>query len=169
MARQLVVDIGQSISSDQIVHSWRGSRKRIQEVERIRNAAIVHKILRSNTSRFILRGFPNVIKDLEKVVFSSASSINPPYTSQPQCINPATLQLWGWRHLPSRDNKLNKKGDTYDIPKQVSSLSVIMCMPRFTPNIWSCFQQSSEINSGAITAVSRLELEHRDLWSGGSR
>jgi len=90
MARQLAVDVGESISSDQIFHFRRGSGRQrgagnmlLLILDRMDDPvtpllsqwtyqAMVHELLGLNNSRVILRGVPNVSKDLEEVVLSSA-------------------------------------------------------------------------------------------------
>jgi len=90
MARQLAADIGESIGSDQIFHFRRGSGRQsgagnmlLLILDRMDDPvtpllsqwtyqAMVHELLGLNNSRVILRGVPNVTKDLEEVVLSSA-------------------------------------------------------------------------------------------------
>ena len=90
LARQLAADIGESISSDQIFHFRRGSGREtgagnmlLLILDRMDDPvtpllsqwtyqAMVHELLGLNNSRVILRGVPNVSKDLEEVVLSSA-------------------------------------------------------------------------------------------------
>mmetsp|Transcript_12639 Transcript_12639/g.22664 ORF Transcript_12639/g.22664 Transcript_12639/m.22664 type:complete len:613 (+) Transcript_12639:256-2094(+) len=90
MARQLATDIGDSIQSDQIFHFRRGSGRQsgagnmlLLILDRMDDPmtpllsqwtyqAMVHELLGLNNSRVILRGVPNVSKDLEEVVLSSA-------------------------------------------------------------------------------------------------
>lgn len=88
MARQLAIDINESIASDQIFHFRRGSASgagnllllildRMDDpvtplLSQWTYQAMVHELLGLNNSRVILRGVPNVAKDLEEVVLSSA-------------------------------------------------------------------------------------------------
>ena len=95
LAKQLATDIGESIGSDQIFHFRRGSGGRqsgggstgntmlLLILDRMDDPvtpllsqwtyqAMVHELLGLNNSRVILRGVPNVAKDLEEVVLSSA-------------------------------------------------------------------------------------------------
>ena len=90
MAHQLATDIGESIGSDQIFHFRRGSGRQggagnmlLLILDRMDDPvtpllsqwtyqAMVHELLGLNNSRVILRGVPNVSKDLEEVVLSSA-------------------------------------------------------------------------------------------------
>lgn len=90
MARQLATDIGDSIGSDQIFHFRRGSGRQtgagnmlLLILDRMDDPvtpllsqwtyqAMVHELLGLNNSRVILRGVPNVSRDLEEVVLSSA-------------------------------------------------------------------------------------------------
>ena len=93
MAKQLATDIGESIASDQIFHFRRGSgggrgssgsnTMLLLILDRMDDPvtpllsqwtyqAMVHELLGLNNSRVILKGVPNVAKDLEEVVLSSA-------------------------------------------------------------------------------------------------
>ncbi|KAL9189549.1 hypothetical protein ACHAXT_009224 [Thalassiosira profunda] len=90
MARQLAADIEESIGGDQIFHFRRGSGRQggagnmhLLILDRMDDPvtpllsqwtyqAMVHELLGLNNSRVILRGVPNVSKDLEEVVLSSA-------------------------------------------------------------------------------------------------
>ena len=91
-ARRLAVDVGESIGSDQIFHFRRGSGRRqmsgagnmlLLVLDRMDDPvtpllsqwtyqAMVHELLGLNNSRVVLRGVPNVSRDLEEVVLSSA-------------------------------------------------------------------------------------------------
>jgi len=89
MARQLAQDVSDSIISDDIFHFRRGTGSGVNNnlllliVDRMDDPvtpllsqwtyqAMVHELLGLNNNRVILRGVPNVSKDLEEVVLSSA-------------------------------------------------------------------------------------------------
>ena len=88
VAKKLAADIYESISQDDIFHFRRGSGGNTGSfllliVDRLDDPvtpllsqwtyqAMVHELLGLNNSRVILRGAPNVSKDLEEVVLSSA-------------------------------------------------------------------------------------------------
>ncbi|KAL7466730.1 hypothetical protein ACHAXS_007020 [Conticribra weissflogii] len=88
MARQLAVDIQENISTDQIFHFRRGTggsagNLSLLILDRMDDPvtpllsqwtyqAMVHELLGLNNNRVSLRGVPNVAKDLEEVVLSSA-------------------------------------------------------------------------------------------------
>lgn len=101
MARQLALDINESIRSDQIFHFRRGSggynpsssssgtnnNLVLLVLDRMDDPvtpllsqwtyqAMVHELLGLNNNRVILRGVPNVSKDLEEVVLSSAPGVD---------------------------------------------------------------------------------------------
>jgi vacuolar protein sorting-associated protein 45 len=89
VARQLAQDVSDSIISDDIFHFRRGTGSGVNNnlllliVDRMDDPvtpllsqwtyqAMVHELLGLNNNRVILRGVPNVSKDLEEVVLSSA-------------------------------------------------------------------------------------------------
>ena len=89
-ARQLANDIRENMASDQIFHFVRGSGRQVGSgnmllliLDRMDDPvtpllsqwtyqAMVHELLGLNNSRVILRGVPNISKELEEVVLSSA-------------------------------------------------------------------------------------------------
>lgn len=83
LARQLALDVDDSIKQDQIFHFRRSGNFMLLVLDRMDDPvtpllsqwtyqAMVHELLGLNNSRVILRGVPNVSKDLEEVVLSSA-------------------------------------------------------------------------------------------------
>ena len=90
MARKLALDVSESIKADQIFHFRRGTGSSnssgsfmLLVLDRMDDPvtpllsqwtyqAMVHELLGLNNSRVVLRGVPNVSKDLEEVVLSSA-------------------------------------------------------------------------------------------------
>lgn len=90
LARQLAHDIRENMASDQIFHFVRGAGRQVGSgtmlllvLDRMDDPvtpllsqwtyqAMVHELLGLNNSRVILRGVPNISKELEEVVLSSA-------------------------------------------------------------------------------------------------
>ncbi|KAL7442342.1 hypothetical protein ACHAXH_006673 [Discostella pseudostelligera] len=94
LSRQLAHDIREHMASDQIFHFVRGSGRQVGSgnmllliLDRMDDPvtpllsqwtyqAMVHELLGLNNSRVILRGVPNISKELEEVVLSSAPGLD---------------------------------------------------------------------------------------------
>lgn len=81
LAKKIAGDVAESIQSDQIFH-FRGPRMHLLVLDRMDDPvtpllsqwtyqAMVHELLGLNNNRVVLKGAPNVAKDLEEVVLSA--------------------------------------------------------------------------------------------------